>query len=162
MGQAESAVARGGERDRLTVHIWSDIVCPWCYVGEHRFESALARFPHRDAVNVRHRSFELERNAPALSHTKAVEHLADKYGVSRQEAEQLEQRAANAAAAKGLPFRLDRIRTNTFDSSGIEGGMWSLPPPRWETPHSSRATEPPPPIGEWPGGISAPGSHRTV
>ena len=114
MGQAESAVERGG--DRLTVHIWSDIVCPWCYVGEHRFESALARFPHRDAADVCHRSFELDRNAPAVSHTTAVEHLAHKYGLSRQEAEQVEQRAADAAAAEGLPFRLDRIRTNTFDA----------------------------------------------
>jgi predicted DsbA family dithiol-disulfide isomerase len=102
--------------DVLEVEVWSDIVCPWCYIGLHRFESALAAFVHRDEVAVRHRSFELDHHAPAAGHGTAVEHLAEKYGVSRREAEQLEQRAAEAAAAEGLPFRSDRIRANTFDA----------------------------------------------
>jgi predicted DsbA family dithiol-disulfide isomerase len=47
----------------LAVEIWSDVVCPWCYLGKRRFENALARFPHRDEVNVRYRSFELDPTA---------------------------------------------------------------------------------------------------
>jgi predicted DsbA family dithiol-disulfide isomerase len=100
----------------LTVEVWSDIVCPWCYIGLHRFESALARFAHRDEVAVRHRSFELDRNAPAVSHATVVEHLAEKYGISHEQAARFEQQAADAAAAESLPFRSDRIRANTFDA----------------------------------------------
>ena len=51
----------------LTVDIWSDVVCPWCYIGKRRFEAALARFEHRDEVEVTWHSFELDPDAPAVA-----------------------------------------------------------------------------------------------
>ena len=71
----------------MRVEIWSDIACPWCYVGKARFEKALAAFPHRDEVEVVHRSFELDPSAPRGVTVPAVEMLAGKYGMTPAQAE---------------------------------------------------------------------------
>ena len=72
----------------LTVDIWSDIVCPWCYIGKRRFEAALSRFEHRDDVDVLWHSFELDPAAPRVQSGRNAERLAEKYGMSVQEAEE--------------------------------------------------------------------------
>jgi predicted DsbA family dithiol-disulfide isomerase len=66
----------------VQVEIWSDVVCPWCYLGKRRFESALSRFAHADGVGVVWRSFELDPGAPRRREGTAAEHLAAKYGMS--------------------------------------------------------------------------------
>ncbi|MEU3992160.1 DsbA family oxidoreductase [Streptomyces platensis] len=98
----------------MRVEIWSDIACPWCYIGKARFEAGLAAFAHRDGVEVVHRSFELDPNAPAATDIPVVDMLATKYGVSRAQAEAMEARVAEAAAGEGLDYRSDRIHGNTF------------------------------------------------
>ncbi len=70
----------------MHVEIWSDIACPWCYVGKRRFEAALAAFAHRDEVRVTWRSFELDPGAPRERDGHGAAHLAAKYGTSRDEA----------------------------------------------------------------------------
>jgi predicted DsbA family dithiol-disulfide isomerase len=101
----------------MRVEIWSDVVCPWCYVGKRRFESALACYPSAADVEVVWRSFELDPKAPAADDVDLVEHLAAKYGVSRDEARAMNARVTEVAAAEGLAFRLDRARRgNTFDA----------------------------------------------
>ena len=104
---------------QLTLDIWSDIACPWCYVGKRRIEGALARFAHRDAVAVTWRSFELDPSAPrelALE-VPMAERLARKYGTSAEEAQRMMDRMTGVAAQDGLEFRFDRIRPgNTFDA----------------------------------------------
>ena len=70
----------------MDIEIWSDIACPWCYVGKRRFEAALADFEHRDDVAVTWRSFELDPTAPAQRSVDSATHLAEKYGMSRDEA----------------------------------------------------------------------------
>ncbi|MEW2434897.1 DsbA family oxidoreductase [Streptomyces caniferus] len=99
----------------MRVEIWSDIACPWCYIGKARFEAGLAAFAHRDGVEVVHRSFELDRNAPAATDVPVLDMLATKYGVTREQAEAMEARVAEAAAGEGLDYRSDRIHGNTFD-----------------------------------------------
>jgi predicted DsbA family dithiol-disulfide isomerase len=100
----------------LSVEIWSDIACPWCYVGKRRFEAALAGFEHRDQVEVTWRSFELDPNAPREREGDRVEHLARKYGTSREQAEKMHEQMTEVAAAEGLEFRFDIARSgNTFD-----------------------------------------------
>src|SRR5882757_2442909 len=64
----------------LTVEIWSDVVCPWCYIGKRRFESALASFEHADQVEVRWRSFELDPNAPMHNPGTMAKHQAARSG----------------------------------------------------------------------------------
>jgi predicted DsbA family dithiol-disulfide isomerase len=99
------------------VEIWSDIACPWCYVGKRRFEAALAGFEHRDEVRVTWRSFELDPGAPREREVDGATHLAEKYGVSREQALVMQQRLADVAAGEGLEFRFDLARGgNTFDA----------------------------------------------
>jgi predicted DsbA family dithiol-disulfide isomerase len=70
----------------MQVEIWSDVVCPWCYLGKRHFERALDDFAHRDAVEVTYRSFELDPSAPAGQNTPTVEMLASKYGMTLDQA----------------------------------------------------------------------------
>ena len=82
----------------MQVEIWSDVVCPWCYLGKRRFEQALADFEHRDDVQVIYRSFELDPAAPAGTTTPTVELLAEKY---RNEPPTGRQGAARDGRARG-------------------------------------------------------------
>ena len=101
----------------MRVEIWSDVVCPWCYVGKRRFETALAAFPHRDEVEVVWRSFELDAGAPAERIGDYAQLLADKYGFPVSQGQQMIDTMTQTAAAEGLDFRFDRARTgNTFDA----------------------------------------------
>jgi predicted DsbA family dithiol-disulfide isomerase len=101
----------------LNIEIWSDVVCPWCYVGKRRFESALKSFEHQADVEIRWRSFELDPSAPARREGDPVQRLADKYGMSRAEAQAANDRLTTLARAEGLEYHLDRVRSgNTFDA----------------------------------------------
>ena len=101
----------------MDVEIWSDVVCPWCYIGKRRFERAVASFGHPGEVTVTYRSFELDANAPAQRTGTQAEHLARKYGMTIAQAEQANQQMTQRAAAEGLEFRFDLVRGgNTFDA----------------------------------------------
>jgi predicted DsbA family dithiol-disulfide isomerase len=101
----------------MQVEIWSDVVCPWCYIGKRRFERALAEFEHADEVEVVWRSFELDPSAPATIDVDLIERLATKYGVTRDKAEAMNARVSGIAAEEGLQYRLDIARPgNTFDA----------------------------------------------
>jgi predicted DsbA family dithiol-disulfide isomerase len=101
----------------VNVEIWSDIACPWCYVGKRRFEAALASFEHRDEVTVTWRSFELDPGAPAEREEDLSTHLAAKYGTSREQALAMHDNMTQIAAGEGLDFRFDIARGgNTFDA----------------------------------------------
>jgi predicted DsbA family dithiol-disulfide isomerase len=101
----------------LSVEVFSDVVCPWCYIGKRRFEAALERFAHRDDVEVTWRSFELDPDAPADRQGPPAERLAEKYGVSLDEARAMNARVTETAAQDGLEYHLDLARGgNTFDA----------------------------------------------
>jgi len=113
MSEVGSPVAPGS----VKVEIWSDVVCPWCYIGKRRFERGLAAFEHRDEVEVVWRSFELDPRAPRDSEEDQVERLARKYGMTREAALAAQARVTGLAAGEGLTYRLDVARpTNTFDA----------------------------------------------
>jgi predicted DsbA family dithiol-disulfide isomerase len=101
----------------LTVEIWSDVVCPWYYIGKRRFEAALEAFEHRDEVTVMWRSFELDPEAPAVAEGSAAERLAAKYGMCLERAQTLHGEMTERGAAEGLEYRFDLARgANTFDA----------------------------------------------
>jgi predicted DsbA family dithiol-disulfide isomerase len=105
--------------NKLQVDVWSDIACPWCYVGKRRLEAALARFPRRDAVAVTWRAFELDPSAPRERDDRRsyAARLADKYGSTVPEAEAKIAAMTELGKTDGLSFRFDRIRPgNTFDA----------------------------------------------
>ena len=105
----------------MKVEIWSDLVCPWCYIGKRRFEAALERFAHRDAVEVVWRSFELDPSTPRTATGTVTEYLAAKYGISVERAAAMNAQVTDLAAAEGLDYHLDRARHyNTFDAHRLE------------------------------------------
>ncbi|MFJ1970491.1 DsbA family oxidoreductase [Streptomyces sp. NPDC087903] len=100
----------------MRVEIWSDIACPWCYVGKARFEKALEAFPHRDGVEVVHRSFELDPDRAKDDIQPVITMLTRKYGMSDAQARAGEENLGAQAAAEGLDYRTSgRDHGNTFD-----------------------------------------------
>ena len=101
----------------MRVEIWSDVVCPWCYIGKRRFEQALAAFAHRDEVEVVWRAFELDGSAPAERTGAYADNLAAKYGVPVAQAQQMIDTMTAAARQDGLDFSFETARPgNTFDA----------------------------------------------
>ncbi|MEX2541218.1 MAG: DsbA family oxidoreductase [Trueperaceae bacterium] len=102
----------------MKIEIWSDVVCPWCYIGKRRLESALSEFEHAESVQIVWRSFELDPYAPGESGQQPVdEMLAGKYGVSLERAREMNAQVTELAEAEGVEFRLDVAkRANTFDA----------------------------------------------
>jgi predicted DsbA family dithiol-disulfide isomerase len=104
----------------VDVEIWSDIACPWCYIGKRRFEAALDKFEHRNDVRVTWRSFELDPSAPAEREGDRATRLAEKYGITVERAKEMERTVTDAAAGEGLDFRFDILRSGTtFDGHRV-------------------------------------------
>ncbi|GAA2052373.1 DsbA family oxidoreductase [Catenulispora yoronensis] len=100
----------------MRVEIWSDVACPWCYIGKARFEQGLAAFANKDDVEVVFRSFELDPQYPKGQTVEVLPMLAKKYGMSVEQAKQAEARVAANAADAGLRYLADgRDHGNTFD-----------------------------------------------
>lgn len=101
----------------MKVEIWSDIACPWCYIGKRHFEQALSKFPQRESLEVIWRSFELDPEAPARHTQPTVELLAAKYQIPLEKAQAMMNNVAQLALKVGLEYRFDRnISSNTFDA----------------------------------------------
>ncbi len=105
----------------LRVDIWSDIACPWCYVGKRRFEQALQRLGADTPIELHWHSFELDPGAPArVPEARQAERLARKYGMSLQQAEQRMAQLSELAQAEGLRFDFDQLKPgNTFDAHRV-------------------------------------------
>jgi len=101
----------------VRIEVWSDVVCPWCYIGKRHLESALGAFEHRDQVEVVYRSFELDPTAPEVPVETTVESLAKKFGTDVAGARQLMARADGVAASVGLDFHhADAPHARTVDA----------------------------------------------
>jgi len=99
----------------MRVDIWSDVICPWCYVGKARFEKALGAFAHRDEVEVVYHSFELDPSSPRGQRESNLAMLSKKFGKSPAEALALDDQVGSLARAEGLGFDSRRPVGNTFD-----------------------------------------------
>lgn len=102
------------ENAPLKVDVWSDVACPWCYIGKRRFESALQRMAERDGaapeVEVEYHSFELSPDTPVDFEGTATEFLADHKGIPLETAQQMQDQVTALAAAEGLTYRMDQVR----------------------------------------------------
>jgi len=104
----------------VRVDVWSDIICPWCYLGRARFEQALAGFEHRDQVEVVHHSFQLDPSYPAGHTELSTEMLSRKYGMAVAEAAAMEAKMEQTAAAEGLEYHMDGLHIgNTSDAHRV-------------------------------------------
>jgi predicted DsbA family dithiol-disulfide isomerase len=101
----------------MKVEIWSDVACPFCYIGKHRFEEALGRFEHKDDVAVEYRSFQLDPHAAREPDHDLYDMLVRKFGISREQAVQMNLRVAEQGREVGIDFRFgDVVPSNTLDA----------------------------------------------
>lgn len=106
----------------MRIEVWADVVCPWCYIGKRRLQAALAERGMTDEVEVLHRAFQLDPTASTTTEP-TIDHLAAKYGVSRDEALAMMANVTEVAAGEGLDYHLDRTRTgNTRDAHRL--ALW--------------------------------------
>ena len=103
---------------KLRIDIWSDIACPWCYIGKRHLEEALSTFAHKDDVEIVWRAFELDPGAPKLREAVPnAERLAKKYRVSVEQAHAMMERVIDAGKKAGLDMKLHESKSgNTFDA----------------------------------------------
>lgn len=106
----------------MKIEVWSDVVCPFCYVGKRRLEAALSAFPHRDAVEVVWRSFELNAEAPTETAEPLDAMLARKYGMGLAEARAANARVTAMAAEAGVESWIARGRATP--STRIASFTW--------------------------------------
>jgi len=103
--------------ETLAIDVWSDVVCPWCYIGKRRLEAALERFPRRDLVTVTWRSYQLDPSAPRIPVETTRAMLARKYGVPLEQADAMQVRVTGVAAQEGLRYKLEATRhESSFDA----------------------------------------------
>lgn len=101
----------------MRIDVWSDVVCPWCYIGKRRLEKALDAFPHADQVEVVWHSYQLDPGAPVEAQERSSDMLARKYGGGPQAIQQMQDRVEAAAAEEGLLYRLgETLHVNTLDA----------------------------------------------
>jgi predicted DsbA family dithiol-disulfide isomerase len=102
----------------MRIDVWSDLVCPWCYIGKRRLERALAELPHVHQVEIVHRSFQLNPSAPMGTTSPRRDYLRAKYGWSPTQAARIDADMEQRAAADGLEYHLtaEGLTGNTFDS----------------------------------------------
>lgn len=113
-----NAIAQPGtDLPAVVIEVWSDIACPWCYVGKRRFASALAEFPERERVSVIWRSYQLAPDTPVGARRSQLELVGQRRGVPVEEARELYQHVARVAAEDGVTMDVDAIiAANTFDA----------------------------------------------
>jgi len=104
----------GNTHPKLIIDVWADVICPWCYIGEHRLQKAVQQFAHADRVELRMHTFQLD---PSLTDevTSTASYLSQKYGVPLEQARAMDRRAAEQAALDGLPYATDRPLRSTMD-----------------------------------------------
>ncbi|GAA0604352.1 DsbA family oxidoreductase [Virgibacillus siamensis] len=101
----------------MKIEVWSDFVCPFCYIGKRRLEKALNEFEYKDDVNIEYKSYELDPNAEIAPGKSIHELLASKYGMSVEQAKNSNESLGQQAAELGLTYNFDTMRhTNTFDA----------------------------------------------
>ncbi len=101
----------------MKVEIWSDVACPWCYLGKRRFESALAQFEHRDQVEVTWRSYQLDPSAPQTSDATVNQVLAKKHGMSVEQVKATTSQISELGTEMGIDYHFEKAQYgNTFDA----------------------------------------------
>ncbi len=104
----------------MQIEVWSDVICPWCWLGNVRLDKAIAGFAHGDQVQVVRRSFELDPSTPKDLDIPTDEMIAKKFGAGRAQIDAMHERLGALGRADGVEFRFERARTsNTFDAHQV-------------------------------------------
>src|SRR5688500_16867156 len=101
----------------MKIEIWSDVMCPFCYIGKRKFETALAKFPDKDKVHVEWKSFQLAPELKTTPDQNINDFLAEHKGISREQAAAMNNQVSQLAKQVGLVYNLDKsIPANTFNA----------------------------------------------
>ncbi|MCF2442937.1 DsbA family oxidoreductase [Dyadobacter sp. CY345] len=101
----------------MKVEIWSDVMCPWCYIGKRKFEKALEQFPQKDRIEVEWKSFQLNPDMETDPSKNIIEYLVEAKGITTDHATQMLDNVTNVAAEVGLEYHMDKaVLANSFDS----------------------------------------------
>ncbi len=101
----------------MKVEIWSDVMCPFCYIGKRKFEKALNEFPGKDQIEVTWKSFQLDPTTVTDPSLNTIDHLAEKKGWSKEQARETTAHVSNIAKQVGLDFHFDKaVVANSFDA----------------------------------------------
>jgi predicted DsbA family dithiol-disulfide isomerase len=101
----------------MKIEIWSDVMCPFCYIGKRRFEDALQQFAHKDEIEVEWKSFQLNPNMKTDTSVNITQYLADAKGWNLDYAKQMNDHVTEMAAQVGLKYDFDRaIVANSFNA----------------------------------------------
>ncbi|QKY71141.1 DsbA family oxidoreductase [Lentibacillus sp. CBA3610] len=104
----------------MNIEVWSDFVCPFCYIGKRRLESALEQFQHSDDIELAYKSYELDPEAEVNPGQNMHEYLAAKKGMSYEQAKSMNESLGEQAAEVGLTYHFDSMQhTNTFDAHRV-------------------------------------------
>ena len=99
----------------MIIDVWSDVVCPWCFIGKRRLEKALSLFEHRDQVTIRHRAFQLQPDIDTTVRT--ADYLVEKYQMPSEKVKEMQANVCAIADGEGLCYNLDEtLSGNTFDA----------------------------------------------
>ena len=102
---------------KLKIQIWSDVMCPFCYIGKRKIEEALQQFDNKESVVIEWKSFELDPSFDALPNESIVEHLADKYGKNTDWAQTMIDNMTENAKNSGLDFHFEKaILANSLNA----------------------------------------------
>ncbi|MCA4134355.1 DsbA family oxidoreductase [Arthrobacter sp. M4] len=93
----------------MKIEIWSDVACPWCYIGKRRFENALAEFPHRDAVDIQWRSYQLDPTIPEHYDGAELDYLSKRKGLAPEQVKQMFAHVSEQAKGEGLNYKFDDV-----------------------------------------------------
>jgi predicted DsbA family dithiol-disulfide isomerase len=107
------------DHPKMKVEVWSDIMCPFCYIGKRNYESALSRFEGKDDIEIEWRSFQLDPTIPKNSTVKenVYQYLADKKGMTYEQSAKMHERVIQMAKNAGLDYRFDKaVVANSFDA----------------------------------------------
>ncbi|KDN56636.1 DsbA family oxidoreductase [Flavobacterium seoulense] len=103
--------------NKLKIQIWSDIMCPFCYIGKRRLEDAITQFGHQDAIEIEWKSFQLDPNFIASEDDNLVDHLAEKYRKDKDWAIEMLENMTQNAANSGLEFHFEKsIMANSLNA----------------------------------------------
>lgn len=105
------------EVKNMKIQVWSDFICPFCYIGKSRLEAALNQFAYKNEVEIEYKAFELHPNGPIYNGKSIHEAIAEKYGTTNEQAKQMNDHIGQQADEAGLNFNFDSMKpTNTFDA----------------------------------------------
>ncbi|MDR6640260.1 putative DsbA family dithiol-disulfide isomerase [Paenarthrobacter nitroguajacolicus] len=93
----------------MKIEIWSDVACPWCYIGKRRFETALAQFPHRDSVDIEWKSYQLDPSVPEHYDGTELDYLSKRKGMAPEQVKQMFGHVTETAKGEGLDYHFDKV-----------------------------------------------------